>query len=230
MTTFSRLLATASLAAALAAILPATSARAADQLDAPARAALLDQLRATHAKQPCFESTFTEQRTSHLLNKPVISEGTDYFSAPDKFRREVKSPNASTTVINSHNMWIYYPSFKEVEVYSLDGKSKLDESLTALTAGLNFEHIEDYYNFTASRDTSGYRLDLIPKKPSLRAMVQELVLFLSPDLIPTRTEITLPKGDHLSTPDPNPHRPSLPPSLFDFTPPPDAHVTRPMGK
>jgi outer membrane lipoprotein-sorting protein len=208
----------------------ALPARADDEMNATESAALLQQLRDVHAKQPDFQATFTEQRTSHLLNKPVISEGLVDFSVPDRFRREVRTPNPSTTVSDGHTMWIFYPSFNEVEVYTLGQRSFFDESLAALTAGLNFEHIDEYYNFQAFRQTTGYRLELTPKKPALRRVVQQITLELNNDFLPVGTEITLPKGDHLSTVYHNPHRPALPASLFEFTPPADAHVTRPLGK
>jgi outer membrane lipoprotein-sorting protein len=200
------------------------------ELTTTERADLLQQLRDLHAKEPNFEATFTEQRTSHLLNKPVVSEGVVYFSVPDKFRREVRTPSPSTTVSDGRTMWIFYPSFNEVELYTLGQRSFFDQSLSALTAGLNFEHIDEYYNFRAYHDEAGYRLDLMPKKPSLRRVLEELSLFLNSDFLPTRTEITLPKGDHLSTAYHNPHRPSLSPALFEFTPPAGAHITRPLGK
>jgi len=204
-------------------------ARAAE-LDPAQRAALLQQLHDLHVRQPDFQATFTEQRTSHLLNKPVVSEGSVSFSVPDKFRREVRTPSPSTTVSDGHTMWIYYPAFNEVELYTLGQRSFFDESLAALTAGLNFEHLDEYYNFRAYQEPAGYRLELTPKKPSLRRVVEQLSLFLTNDFMPARTEITLPKGDHLSTLYHNAHRPTLPASTFEFTPPPDAHITRPLGK
>lgn len=210
-------------------LLAATTLRAAE-LNPAERATLLQQLRDVHAKQPDFQATFTEQRTSHLLNKPVSSEGSVFFSVPDKFRREVRLPSPSTTVSDGRTMWIYYPAFNEVEIYTLGQRSFFDQSLAALTAGLNFEHIDEYYNFRAYREPTGYRLELTPKKPALRRVVEQLTLFLSADFLPARTEITLPKGDHLSTLYHNARRPALPASLFEFTPPPGAHITRPMGK
>ena len=212
--------------ALLAGLLPARAA----ELSPAERTTLLAQLRDVHAKEPTLQATFSEQRNSHLLNKPVTSEGVVYFSVPDKFRREVHTPSPSTTVSDGHSMWIYYPSFKEVEVYTLGQRSQFDESLAALTAGLNFQRIDEFYNFRAYRDDAGYRLVLIPKKPGLRRVVEELTLWLNNDFLPVRTEIVLPKGDHLSTIYHNPHRPSLAASLFEFTPPADAHVTRPLGK
>jgi outer membrane lipoprotein-sorting protein len=217
-------------AALLCFLLAPLGAHAADELSPAERAALLDQLHDVHAKQPDFEATFTEERTSHLLNKPVTSEGSVYFSVPDKFRREVRTPSPSTTVSDGHTMWIYYPSFNEVEIYTLGQRSFFDESLAALTAGLNFEHLDEYYNFRAYREGGGYRLELVPKKPSLRRVVEQITLVLNSDFLAVRTEITLPKGDHLSTEYHNSRRPSLAASLFEFAPPPGAHITRPLGR
>lgn len=208
----------------------APASRAADELNADERASLLMQLHNLHVKQPDFEATFTEQRTSHLLNKPVISEGNIDFSAPDKFRREVKTPSPSTTISDGNTMWIYYPSFNEVEVYPPEKRSFLDESLKALTAGLNFENIDEFYNFRAYKEPTGYRLDLTPKKPALRHVVQTLTLHLSAEFLPLKTEIVLPKGDQLDTDYHNPRRTPLPASLFEFTPPAGALITYPTGK
>ena len=208
----------------------APASRAADELNADERTALLTQLRDLHVKQPDFEATFTEQRTSHLLNKPVISEGLIDFSAPDKFRREVKTPSPSTTVSDGKTMWIFYPSFNEVEVYPPEKRSFLDESLKALTAGLNFEIIDEFYNFRAYKESGGYRLDLTPKKPALRRVVQTLTLHLSSEFLPLKTEIVLPKGDQLDTEYHNAHRMPLPGSMFEFDPPAGALITYPMGK
>jgi outer membrane lipoprotein-sorting protein len=221
----------APLLALLLCLLTGRLAVAADEELTPAEGAtLLQQLRDVHLKQPDFQATFTQQRNSHLLNKPVVSEGSIDFSAPDKFRQEVRTPSPSTTVCDGHTMWIYYPAFNDVEIYTLGQRSFFDESVQALTAGLNFEHIDEYYNFRAFKDAGGYRLELTPKKPALRRMVDEIILELSADFLPLRTDITLPKGDHLSTDYHNGRRTPLPASLFEFTPPAGAEITHPLGK
>ena len=227
----SRLLASWLCRAALLCLLAAPSfVRAQGELSAADSAALLQQLHDLHEKQPSFQATFTEQRTSHLLNKPVTSDGVVYFSVPDKFRREVRTPNPSTTISDGHTMWIFYPSFDQVEIYSLTQHSLLSDSLAALTAFLNFEHIDEYYTLRAYREAIGYQLVLTPKKPSSRRMVEKITLDLDSNLIPVRTDILSPKGDEITTDYHNAHRPSLPDSTFEFTPPADAHITRPMGK
>ena len=117
-----------------------------------------------------------------------------------------------------------------MEVYTLGQHSLFDQSLAALRAGLNFEGIDEYYNYRAMRAGSGYLLELTPKKPALRRVVEQLTLTLNGEYLPVRAEITLAKGDHLSTEYHNARRPALAASLFEFTPPANAHVTRPMGK
>ena len=220
----------APLLALLLCLLTGRIAAGADELSPAEGATLLQQLRDLHVKQPDFQATFTQQRNSHLLNKPVVSEGSIYFGAPDKFRQEVRTPSPSTTVSDGHTMWIFYPAFNDVEIYTLGQRSFFDESVQALTAGLNFEHIDEYYSFRAFKDATGYRLELTPKKPSLRRMVDEIILELSADFLPLRTDITLPKGDHLSTDYHNGRRSPLSSSLFEFTPPPGAEITHPLGK
>lgn len=201
------------------------------ELSPPERATLLQQLRDLHARQPSLQSDFTEQKTSHLLNKPVTTEGTVFFQAPDKFRREVRGDKPSVTVSNGKTLWIYYPNFKEAETYALGQRQFFDDSISALNAGLNFERIDEFYNFRAFREAGGeLRLELIPKRPNLKRIVQQLVLTLDSDFKPAKTELTLPKGDRVVTVYKNPRRAPLPASTFEFNPPSDAHISRPLGK
>ena len=92
---FASLLPCAAFLCLLAARLPAP---AAEEMTPAERAALLQQLQTIHAKQPDFQATFTEERTSHLLNKPVTSEGAVYFSVSGKFRREVRTQGRPSKV------------------------------------------------------------------------------------------------------------------------------------
>lgn len=191
---------------------------------------LLKRLREFHAKNPGFVADFSETRQTRLLTKPLTSEGTTSFQSPDKFRRELRGANPSLSVSNGKTLWIYYPGFKEAELYTLGERAFFDDSLAALTAGLNFQNIDEFYHFKAFKEGGGYRLQLLPKKSSVKRIVQELMVFMDTDLKVTRTEITMPKGDRLVTAYKNLRRTSLPASTFEFTPPADAHVSRPLGK
>ena len=191
---------------------------------------LLKSLQEHRAKFPSLTADFTEQKTTRLLTKPLTSEGTITFQVPNKFRREIQGPSPSLTVSDGAKLWIYYPAFKEAELYTLGQRQFFDDSIAALTAGLNFQHIEKFYTCTAAREADGYRLTLTPRSGGLRRMVRELAVFVDTDFKIQRTETTLPKGDRIVTTYKNQRPAPLPAGTFDFTPPADARISQPLGK
>lgn len=207
----------------------AHTARSAE-LSKQERGELLSQLRAAREKYPALQAEFVEERTTHLLTHPIVSEGTVFFEAPDKFRREIRGASPSVSVSNGRTLWIYYPNFKQVEIYTLGQRAMFDDSLSALTAGLNFQHLEEFYDFNAFHEENGYRFVLKPKRANIKRIVQQLTLWLDGEFIARRAEILLPKGDHLVTSYKNTRRSPLPRETFEFTPPADATVSRPLGK
>ncbi len=206
-----------------------TFTRAADLPPAETRT-LMKNLQEHRAKFPSLTADFTEEKTTHLLTKPLISEGTIAFQVPGKFRREVKGSSPSLTVSDGVKLWIYYSAFKEAELYTLGQRQFFDDSIAALTAGLNFQNVEKFYTYTAARESDGYRLALTPRSGGLRRMVKELAVFVDADFKIQRTEATLPKGDRVVTSYKNQRPTPLPASTFDFTPPADAHISQPLGK
>ena len=208
--------------------LPARSA----ELSAAESQALLRNLENQRAKFPSLTADFTEEKTSHLLTKPLKSSGTLAFSVPNRFRREVTGKSPSITVSNGQKLWIYYPAFKEAELYTLGQKAFFDDSIAALTAGLNFQNIEKFFTFKASRESaaSDYRIQLTPKSGGLKRMIKELAVWVDEDAKIQRTETTLPKGDRVVTTYKNLRATALPAGTFDFTPPGDANVSQPLGK
>ena len=193
-------------------------------------AALLEKLQGHRAKFPSLTADFTEEKTTHLLNKPLIGNGTIAFQIPNKFRRELKGSNPSTTVSNGEKLWIYYPNFKEAELYILGQRQFFDDSIAALTAGLNFDRVSDFYRFRAFREEHGYRLALTPKSGGLKRMVKELAVWVDDDFKIEKTEATLPKDDRIVTTYRNQKPTPVPATTFDFTPPADAHISQPLGK
>jgi outer membrane lipoprotein-sorting protein len=193
-------------------------------------AGLLKQLQDLREKKPDAQADFVEEKNSHLVLKPLISEGTVSFEAPDKFRREVKGSNSSLSVSDGKTMWVYYPNFKEAEHYTIGQRSVLNDALSAITAGLNFEHIEEYYNFHAFREANGYQLQLSPKRPDLKRLLDHMIVWMDNDFLLQKVELFMLKGDHMVTTYKNVRRSPLPASTFEFTPPPDAHISYPLGK
>ncbi|HSH93798.1 MAG TPA: outer membrane lipoprotein carrier protein LolA [Roseimicrobium sp.] len=211
--------------------LTALPLRAADLTPAETQA-VLKTLEEHRAKSPSLTADFVEEKTSHLLTKPLVSSGTISFQVPNKFRREITGKNPSITVSNGQKLWIYYPGFKEAELYTMGQKAYFDDSVAALTAGLNFQNIDKFFTCKASREGTGstYRFQLTPRSGGLKRMVKELEVWVDEDAKIQRTETVLPKGDRVVTTYKNQRAAALPASTFDFNPPADAHVTQPLGK
>jgi len=107
--------------------------------------ALMKNLQEHRAKSPSLSAEFTEERTSHLLNKPLTSEGNIAFQVPNRFRREITGRSPSITVSNGQKLWIYYPNFKSAEHYELGKRSPLDAALAAINTALNLESVENTF-------------------------------------------------------------------------------------
>ncbi len=161
--------------------------------------ALLGRIRAKRAAAPQVQADFQEEKDVHLMNKPINSSGKVWFAAPDKFRREVKGNSPSLTVSDGQQLWIYYPKFQSAEHYSLGKHSPLDAGVAALTAALNLQNVENSYHITASTTANGYQLQLAPRNPSLKRLLQTFTIQLNADLQVQRTEMAQPNGDHIVT-------------------------------
>ena len=200
------------------------------ELNSAETTALIQRLKAHRAKFPSLTADFSEEKVTRLLQKPLNTSGTIAFTAPNLFRREVRGSSPSTTVSDGQQLWIYYPNFKEAEHYTLGERSFFDDSIAALTAGLNFTNIDEYYRFDAFQDEKGYRLVLRPKTGGLKRMLKQLTIWITDDAMIARTETLSPKDDRIVTVYRNQKAASVPTSTFSFKPPADTKVSTPLGK
>jgi chaperone LolA len=214
----------------LSLVFVALSATQAEPLAPPDVKALLDQIRARRAGAPQVQADFQEEKTVHLMNKPISSAGKVWFQKPNKFRREVKGNSPSITVSDGQQLWIYYQKFQSAERYSLGKHSPLDAGIAALTAALNLENVENSYHITASKQDSGYELQLAPRNPSLKRLLKTFNIQMNVDLQVRRTEMVQPNGDHIITVYSNESRTPVPAATFEFTAPPGTSVTTPLGR
>ena len=218
-----------SLLAAAASFTCSHAATTAGELSSAETAAVLKNLEEHRAKFPSLTADFTEQKTTHLLNKPLVTQGTLAFQTPNKFRREIKGANPSLTVSNGQKLWIYYPNFKQAELYQLGQRAFFDDTIAALTAGLNVHDVGDHYVVHAYREEPGYRFVLIPKTAGLKRMLRELTVWVGEGFRMEKSVAVLAKGDQVVTTYRNQRPAPLPASTFEFTPPSDAKTTEPLG-
>ena len=192
--------------------------------------ALLGRIREKRAAAPQVQADFQEEKSVHLLNKPIISTGKMWFQAPNKFRREAKGSSPSISVSDGQQLWIYYPKFKSAEHYSLGKRSPLDAGIAALTASLNLENVEGTYHIAGTKEADGYQLQLTPRNPSMKRFLQTFSIRMNDDLQVVRTDMQQPNGDRFVTTYSNESRAAIPPSTFEFTPPPGTDVSTPLGR
>jgi chaperone LolA len=199
-------------------------------LPADEEKALIAKLQQQRAQMPAVNASFTEEKNTRLLAKPIVSSGTIAFQAPNKFRRELSGNNPSTTVCDGHELWIYYPNFKEAEKYTLGQKQFFDESLAALTAGLNFQNVERFFRVDVVREGNGYRVTLTPRTGGLKRILTALTVWLDDEGMIQKTDAALPKGDRVVTTYRNVRAAKQSDARFEFTPPAGVKVSTPLGK
>jgi Outer membrane lipoprotein-sorting protein len=176
------------------------------------------------------QADFQEQRVIRLMKKPVLSSGTVWFQPPNKFRREVKGNSPSVTVSDGRELWIYYPNFKSAERYPLGKGSPLDATVAAINSALNLENIETSFNVTATKTENGNELQLLPRTAAMKRVFQKLDLRINDKFRVERTDMLLPNGDRIVTTYSNQTRAPIPPSTFEFKPPPGTEVSTPLGQ
>ena len=176
------------------------------------------------------QADFQEQRIIRLMQKPIVNSGKVWFQPPNKFRREAKGNSPSLTVSNGQQLWIYYPNFKSAERYSLGKRTPLDSIIASINAALNLENIENTFHITATRAGNEYELELTPRTAAMKRAFQKLNLRINDKLQAERTDMLQPNGDRIVTIYSNQSREPVPPSTFEFTPPPGTDVTSPLGK
>jgi chaperone LolA len=191
---------------------------------------LLARIAERRASAPDVHADFQEQKTMHLLNKPIVSSGKIWFHAPNKFRREIAGSSSSVTVSNGRDLWIYYPNFKSAEHYSLGKRSPVDAAIAAINTALNLENVEATFRITGAKIDNGYALQLLPRSLSMKRMFQKFDLRLNNDLVAERTEMTQPNGDQIITTYSNQTRATISSSTFEFTPPAGTAVSNPLGR
>jgi outer membrane lipoprotein-sorting protein len=190
---------------------------------------LIQKLETVHNSQPSMQANFREERHLAMLKEPIVNEGKVWFTFPDKIRREIGGKTPSTTVIDGKRMWIYYPNYQQVEIYDLEKRPMLKDSLRALTAGLNFREVPSLYQIEASQEGNAYHLRLTPKTASTRKLVRSIDLTIDDNLMPRHVNVETAQGQKISETYTGVRRDSVPDSTFEFTAPPGTKVSTPLG-
>ena len=117
-----------------------------------------------------------------------------------------------------------------VEVFARRLGSPLDSIIAAINSALNLENVENTFYITGAKIDNGYELALTPRTPAMKRIFQKLNLRIDGNLRVERTDMLHVNGDRIVTSYSNQTRAPLPPSIFEFTPPPGTDITTPLGR
>src|ERR1700741_262033 len=190
---------------------------------------LVKRLETVYQNRTSLQANFREERNRAILKDPVVNQGKIWFTPPDKIRREITGNSPSTTVIDGKKMTIYYPNLKTAEQYDLVKRPIIRQSLEALTAGLNFQRVSDYYSIEGTKEDKSYVITLTPKTASIRRLVRSLTLTMQTDLTPEKVDFQSPRGERVFISYSDVKRDPVPDSEYNFTPPAGTNVTNPFG-
>ncbi|HTD15945.1 MAG TPA: outer membrane lipoprotein carrier protein LolA [Chthoniobacterales bacterium] len=190
---------------------------------------LVKRLETVYQNRTSLQANFREERHMAILKDPVVNEGKIWFTPPDSIRREITGNSPSTTVIDGKKMTIYYPNLKTAEQYDLEKRPIIRQSLQALTAGLNFQRVGDYYNIEGTKEGNTYVITLTPKTAAIRRLVKSLTLTMQTDLTPEKVDYQSPRGERVLIDYSNVKRDPVPESEYEFNPPAGTNVTNPFG-
>src|SRR3984957_13294830 len=186
---------------------------------------LVKRLETVYQNRTSLQANFREERHMAILKEPIVNQGKIWFTPPDKIRREISGNSPSTTVIDGKKMTIYYPNLKTAEQYDLEKRPVIRQSLEALTAGLNFNNVADYYSIEGTKEDKDYVLNLTPKTASIRRLIKSLTLTILTDLTPQKVDFESPRGEKVFTVFSDVKRDPVPDSVYEFTAPAGTNVT-----
>jgi outer membrane lipoprotein-sorting protein len=190
---------------------------------------LVRRIQTINESNPSIQANFIEERHTAILKEPVRNEGKIWAVLPNKIRREIRGNRPSATVIDGKKMVVYYPNLKEEEMYDLEKRPVLKDWLRALTAGLDLQQVNSFYNVEAAKDGGTYRIILTPKTAAVSKVVKWVSLTVDQNLLPSQVELETARGEKIAIRYSNVHHKSIPDSMFQLTPPPGTKVTQPFG-
>lgn len=186
-------------------------------------AAVLRQTSAAYEAMHALSADFTQRLENRLLGRTTESEGTLHQRQPDRFLMDFSDPEGDLIVSDGRYFWMYFPSVDEKQVLRTSRRGQgLD--LHTEFIGDPVERFEYTYHGTEGvRGREAHVFTLDPREPVGYERMK--VWIDAEDFLVRRFELWEESGNvrHMELRDVV-INPTLPDSLFEFTPPADALV------
>ena len=142
-------------------------------------------------------ATFTERRTSPLLNEPLTAQGTLTYRAPDYMRKTTLSPMPQDFILDHDRVTMSGGTDGETREFSLADAPQLGgfvEGIRATLAG-DLPALERLYEVELSGEAQGWQLVLRPIDPTLARFVRTIAIQGSQDRIAAVYTLSSDQGD-----------------------------------
>jgi outer membrane lipoprotein-sorting protein len=126
-------------------------------------------------------------------------------------------------------LWIYYPTFSEVEKYTLSAAGPAAEAVAGMTSGLTLQGLQEQFRVQVFASNDGKVLVLVPKSGRLRRVMRELVIDIGSNQQARRIEWTSAKNEVTTLELSGERSIARDGDLFRFRPPEGTRVVTPLG-
>jgi len=142
-----------------------------------------------------LESDFTQTKTLKMMKDKVVSKGKLYFKKNDMLRWEYTSPFSYIIVLNKNKISI--KNNGKVKRYDTEKNKvfkELNDILLSCVQGTILRSSK--FSVTCFENSSGYKIDLIPKKEAMQKSLSKITLYLDQNVNSVvKMEMSEPTGD-----------------------------------
>jgi outer membrane lipoprotein-sorting protein len=144
----------------------------------------LKELMATLALKKEDTARFKEQKFLKVLSKPLKSEGTLHFRAPDYLEKRTLKPKEERLVVEN-NIVRFFDHQKETRSLSLDAYPPLRDLLNGIRFTLLGEvaELKKYFELELRGDCRQWSLILVPKSESAMNILERIIILGEKDTI-----------------------------------------------
>lgn len=134
----------------------------------------LPQLMRDLARVKAASAQFTERKTVHMLNAPLVTSGTLTYIAPNRMQKITVSPRPERFVLDGDQVTIAGGPDHDIHTFSLTDYPQIGglvEGIRATLAG-DLAALDHFYVVQLSGDLSNWQLLLQPKDTALTHFVK----------------------------------------------------------
>jgi outer membrane lipoprotein-sorting protein len=136
----------------------------------------LDDLLAGFAKLRGLRARYREEKRIALLRRPLLSEGTIHFAAPDLLVRRVERPEPATLLLAGDTLRVADASgIRRIDLHQSPVVRHFVLTFVHVLRG-NRAALERLYELRFAREGDGWRLELTPRQPDLARLIRSATL------------------------------------------------------